>query len=122
MTCAAGNVLHIIHSLSLGGASRALIAAAKYSSRLGNFRHCVVSLMVPDRRAVKLATEAGMTVIDATDRCKFWSEIEQADIVQLHFWNTPEFYELTIQSLPPMRLLIWCHVKVGVRLTSSLRK
>src|SRR5262245_21706924 len=110
MTCAATKVLHVIHCLSLGGASRALIAAAKYSSRLGSFRHRVLSLLAPDRRAVKLATQAGMTVIGVADKSRLCSEIELADIVQFHFWNTPEIHELSKQCLPPMRLLIWCHV------------
>src|SRR5271166_1370037 len=107
MTCAPTKVLHVIHSLSLGGASRALIAAAKYSSRLSDFSHRVLSLLAPDRRAVKLAMQADMTVIGIPDKSKSWSEIEQADIVQLHFWNTPEIYEFSKQCLPPMRLLIW---------------
>lgn len=33
-----------------------------------------------------------------------------ADIIHIHFWNTPEMYSLLEAELPPGRILLTCHV------------
>jgi predicted O-linked N-acetylglucosamine transferase (SPINDLY family)/glycosyltransferase involved in cell wall biosynthesis len=87
-----------------------MLAAAKYSSRLGNFQHRVLSLREIDSYMLPLTEEAGMTWVNAPDRATLEREIEQADIVHLQFWNNPQLYELLRSNLPPMRLVVWCHI------------
>ena len=96
----------MIPQLSLGGAGRALIAAAKYSSRLADFRHDVVSLRRADRRAINLAGEAGITVFATPSKQALWRQMEDADLVQFHYWNAPELREVFIGDLPAMRSLV----------------
>ncbi len=103
-------ILHVIQGFYRGGSGRSLIATAKYSSQLGNFQHRVVSLAAADPGAIEMAKEAGLTVAIATDRDTVLSEIENADIVHLHFWNHPQMYAFLRSELPAMRLLIWFHI------------
>src|SRR5262245_60618756 len=96
-------VLHIIQRLSLGGAGRALIAGAKFSAQLGPFRHKVISLLGPDRRAMRLAQEGGVSVLARLSPAELHDELAAADIVHFHFWNSPQLTELLEADWPPMR-------------------
>ncbi len=103
-------ILHVISSLGPGGASRAAIAIAKYSSRLETIRHSIVSLQDPTPEAVDLAGEAGMNFIRSSDPKDIRYEIEKADIVHLHWWNCPKVMEWMLSDLPEMRMLVWFHI------------
>lgn len=103
-------VLHVIDWLCVGGAARSGMAISKYSSRQGNFQHSIVSLNTPDPYAIALAQKSGMRVQTATDQSTIHHEIEQADIVHVHFWNHPRMYEFLRSDLPAMRLVVWFHV------------
>ena len=103
-------ILHVIQQLNLGGAARALIAASKYSSRLGAFQHRVVSLLPSETDALELARAGGLTVCDVPDRPTILREMASADIVQIHWWNTPQLQSLLRGELPATRLLLWYHV------------
>ncbi|MFZ3138517.1 MAG: glycosyltransferase [Thermodesulfovibrionales bacterium] len=87
-----------------------MIAAAKYSSRLGKLKHSILSLLPAHAEAVALAKESNFRVISQPEKSKILSEIQNADIVQIHFWNTPEMYEFLRSALPPMRLILWYHI------------
>src|SRR5919202_2837360 len=104
------NILHVIQGFYRGGSGRALVATAKYSSQLGSFQHRVVSLAPASPDAIEMAKAAGLSVVNVTDRKTVLSEMENADIVHLHFWNNPQMYEFLHSELPAMRLLIWFHV------------
>lgn len=103
-------IIHIIQGFYSGGSGRALIATAKNSLRLGNFQHRVVSLAAASPTAIEMAEEAGLSVLNSPDRDTLLRELENADIVHLHFWNNPQMYEFLRTELPAMRLLIWFHV------------
>src|SRR5919202_1812390 len=103
-------ILHIMQWVCLGGATRAMIATAKYSSQLGSFEHRVISLQTAVPAASEMAKEAGMTVVDAPDQGTIEREIEHADIVHVHYWNHPQMNEFLRLELPAMRLLMWFHV------------
>lgn len=103
-------VLHIIHRLGDGGASRSLIAMGKYSARRGGFRHRVASLIPATARAIDAAERASMVVVDAPAVPTIQQEAESADLVQVHFWNTPQLYERLRGELPAMRLLVRLNV------------
>ncbi len=103
-------ILHIIQGFYSGGSGRALIATAKNSFQLGRFHHRIVSLAPASPTAIELAKEAGLSVVNTPERETLLSEIENADIVHLHFWNNPQMYEFLRSPLPAMRLLIWFHI------------
>jgi glycosyltransferase involved in cell wall biosynthesis len=106
----ARTIAHVIARLDLGGAGRALIGLARYSAQTGRFRHFLLSLLPPAPRARALAAAAGIEITDGGDRRIATDTLAQADIVQLHFWNSPELYEFLERELPPARLLVWLHV------------
>ena len=83
------HVLHVIQQLSRGGASRALVAAAVSATATGWSRHRIVSLCPPEPGGLKLAGDAGVPVADRTASAHDLAR--EADIVQIHFWNTPSF-------------------------------
>jgi glycosyltransferase involved in cell wall biosynthesis len=101
-------VLHVLKFLSRGGPSRALIAAA--SADENSLSHRVVSLEPADPKSTAPALAAGLTVIDAPDPRLLHAELERADVVHVHFWNSPELYAVLTGPLPPMRLVLSCHV------------
>lgn len=103
-------VLHIMPWVCLGGAARAMIATAKYSSQLGSFEHRLISLQTAVPIAAQMAKEGGMLVLNPPDRASILQEVENADIVQVHYWNQPQMNEFLRLELPAMRLLIWFHV------------
>lgn len=103
-------ILHLIEGVSLGGGTRAVLTAAKYSAYLGDFHHEVISLLPADTRALKLAKQAGVMVYNAPDRETILKTMAQSDIVQIDWWNSPILNELLYSELPPIRLLTWFHV------------
>jgi glycosyltransferase involved in cell wall biosynthesis len=103
-------VLHIISMLSRGGAANDMINTAKYTSKTGGFSHSVVSIVDSEPEARVLALNAGMRIINSPDHKELCNEIRKADIVQVHFWNTPEMYSLLKSDLPEMRIMIRVHV------------
>src|SRR3954453_15583536 len=82
-------VVHLIQRVSRGGAGRAL---AFLTGALTEFDHSVLALDPSPGRAT------------------LRRELAAADLVHVHFWNTPELYELLDSDLPPMRMLLWPHV------------
>lgn len=103
-------ILHVIPVLSTGGAARALVATAKYSSRQGPFIHRVISLRTGAPESLDLAMSAGLTVLQAPDRTTVVQEMMAADVVQVDWWNDPQLQSLLHGDLPPLRLLLWYHV------------
>ncbi|MCW5983231.1 MAG: glycosyltransferase [Bryobacteraceae bacterium] len=105
-------ILHILDRLSGGGPARSLIALAEVQGRLGMpHRHRAVTLL-PDAYpyALILAKRAGIHVLRGPDPSALRKEIAGADIVQVHFWNNPYFYEFLRSAWPAMRLLLWSKI------------
>ena len=100
-------VVHVIQCLSRGGAGRALLALAAATP---DVESSVVSLLAADPLMRSRAEEARIEVLEAPEPAVLRSTLEQADVVQVHFWNTPELYELLRAGLPPCRLAVWAHV------------
>lgn len=110
MTSRTTRVLHVSPFVSLGGAGRAAIAAAKYSSRLGNFHHRVVSLTAPDSAARKLAGDEGLELIHAPPATpELTSALVDTDILHIHFWNHPALRQFLNSRPTATRILVWCH-------------
>ncbi|MDZ7957759.1 MAG: glycosyltransferase family 4 protein [Aulosira sp. DedQUE10] len=105
-------ILHIIDTLSSAGPTRSLIASAKYAAKQGIVQQHRVITLQPKvyPLALILAQQAGVTVIRKPEREILLHEVEQADIVQVHFWNNPEIYNFLRDNLPAMRLLVTLHI------------
>ncbi len=103
-------VLHVIQYLSLGGAGRAMIAAAKYMSQTSDMQHDVVSLLPPEDAAVGFAEQEGMKFIPTSTIDDLRCLIPDYDLIQLQWWNNAEMGSLLREPLPPCRLVAWCHV------------
>ena len=81
--------MHVTQRVSAGGAGRALGFLMR---SLTGFEHRVLALDPWPGEA------------------EAHRELAAADLVQLHFWNTPELYGLLARDLPPMRLVLMPHV------------
>ncbi len=104
-----GKILHVIERLSGGGPTRSLIALISSMSEIGcRHEHRIMSLTsAAYPYALILARKAGATVLRQPSDEQICSEIKAADIVQMHFWNTPAQVEFLIRDLPEMRLCLW---------------
>lgn len=100
-------VVHLVQRLSAGGAGRALLNLAG-TGVCGE--HRVVSLDTAAVGMSALARHSGLEVIEAPGAARLQAELEAADVVHVHFWNTPELYEVLTGELPDTRLLVWVHV------------
>ncbi len=103
-------ILHIIEQLTLGGAGRTLIATSKMVSRFDDYAHQVISIKPPQHQAAALAIQSGIQVLSEPENETLLGTIATADILQVHWWNTPEIYEFLLSDLPPTRFMLWCHV------------
>ena len=104
-------ILHVISQVSLGGGARAAITLAKYSARLGSFDHTLLSLRPATPAGVDWARQAaGVAVHEAPTLADAMAAVAEADLVHLHFWNTPDLYAFLRSAWPPARLVVWLHV------------
>lgn len=103
-------VLHLVWSETLGGGVRAPLAAAKYSTALGNFRHDMAFVLKPETAAIEHARQQGVTPLLVATRDELMALIPRYDIVQLDWWNMPELDAFLRAGIPSARLLTWIHV------------
>jgi glycosyltransferase involved in cell wall biosynthesis len=103
-------IVHIIDRLSSGGASRAAITHARECARKSGDRHEIISLNDAERPARELAESFGIRVISQPARETLVPAVEAADIVHIHFYNTPAIYNFFNLQLPPSRRLLWAHI------------
>jgi ubiquinone/menaquinone biosynthesis C-methylase UbiE/glycosyltransferase involved in cell wall biosynthesis len=104
-------ILHLAAHVG-GGVGKALSGLAVESASVcPEISHSFVFFEPQEKpQFLELITGSGCEVSVAPQPSELKRLIEQADIVQLEFWNHP----LTIQALccndlPAMRLLVWCH-------------
>jgi glycosyltransferase involved in cell wall biosynthesis len=106
------SILSIIPDVCQGGAFRAAVAAAKYSSRLGSYVHKITQAKPGpgDLSAAARARGEGVGIVEYDSWSQLFALASQFDIVQLVWWNSPAMNALLHQFLPPMRLIVWIHV------------
>ncbi|TML77909.1 MAG: glycosyltransferase [Actinobacteria bacterium] len=102
-------VLHLIPALTRGGPSRALLTAAR-STAGPELEHAIASLAPADPWMTRECDGHGVSVSSAPSAGSLRAMLENAGIVQIHFWNSPALYELLSSDLPAIRLLVWSHV------------
>lgn len=103
-------VLHLIPQLSPGGGGRAALAAAGAAAQSGLLSQRIASLRPAHVEMRAAAEAAGIGVLDAPSAAELWEPLRTADVVHLHYWSSPELWELLEAELPPMRLVLWPHV------------
>ncbi len=114
---AALDVLHIIPRFVGGGPERSLLAfaAAERAAAAAN-RHTVAVLEAPVAPRMFLAARRlGVRLAIRPEPAALARLIEDADLVQVHFWNHPALTTL-LRTLPfpPARVLLWSRV-LGTR-------
>jgi hypothetical protein len=102
-------VLHVIERLGRGGAARAMLELARRCRRPATSQ-MVLSLRAPDPKAAELARSADLEILPDGDRALARQAVADADIVHVHFWNTPELYAWLREPLPPVRVVLTVHV------------
>jgi glycosyltransferase involved in cell wall biosynthesis len=110
---AAITLLHIIPRFIGGGPERSLLAFVMQERANGICnRHIVAVLDTPvSVHLLVAARKRGVELLVRPGRDTLAQRIEQADIVQIHFWNHPALWTLLrVQPFPPARVLVWSHV------------
>ena len=108
------HVLHVIECLDKNEVAQATISTTKQSARFGSFDHSIVSLKQADPAVIKQAKDSNIEVYESPSISHLDSLIDDADILQIEYWNAPAINELLHTSLPPHRLAIWFHVAGSV--------
>jgi glycosyltransferase involved in cell wall biosynthesis len=104
-------VLHVVQQLSRGGAARAFVAAAACQQRAGTFTHHILSLLADiEPGARRLAADAELPVTAGAGDANVDALIAAADIVHVHYWNTPELVAFLQRLTSPARIVLTCHV------------
>ena len=104
-------VLHLTAHLG-GGVGKALSGLVLNTPAGSQVRHSFVSLERPEKCQFSGKIEAaGVKISVCPSRSELCNLVEEADIVQLEWWNHPATISaLGSSALPAMRLLLWCHV------------
>lgn len=104
-------VLHVIKVLSgTGGSVRAACDTARALAGLAPVENRIASLLPALPGGLRMAGEAGLEVLDAPDPGTLRRAVEEADVLQVHWWNDPGIYRFLMSDLPPARLLLFVHV------------
>jgi len=105
-------LLHVLPRWLGGGPERGLLELVHQNlTQDRKVQHRVLVLDRPISAPLFIrARHLGVSLVQGSWRAAFSQEIEDADIVVLHFWNHPLFYELLARELPACRLLIQCEV------------
>lgn len=118
------NILHIIEKFYTNGPARSLLAAVKYAKMLGlaqNHNLIILGESVYPPSLIQ-ARQTGVQIIARQPSpARLHELIEQADIVQVHFWNSPILYDFLRADHPAMRLLLWLKV-VGSHAPQSITR
>ena len=104
------SILHIIQTLSGGGAAREMLNISRYSTGSSEYSHQIATLMQSSEHGLALAADAGVSVLDAPAPEQLREAIGDADIVQLEWWNCPELTAFLTSRIPASRFVIRYHV------------
>ncbi len=104
------SILHIIQTLSGGGAAREMLNISRYSTGSSEYSHQISTLMQSSEHGLALAADAGVSVLDAPAPEQLREAIGDADIVQLEWWNCPELTAFLTSRIPASRFVIRYHV------------
>lgn len=111
-------IVHIIERFASTGPERSIVAAAKYA-RMAAIRahpglqqeHIVCTLeKAGSPVAILMARRAGVQVFLGPEPALRQDLLANADIVMVHFWNSPALWQFLRTPLPAARLVIWLKI------------
>ncbi len=102
------NLLHIIPRFIGGGPERHLLALAGAWRSAGiQLRQRILVLEPPASAPLIIqARRLGIELLIAPDLPTIRKAIDEADLVEIRFWNHPRLYDLLRQQLPPARWVL----------------
>src|SRR5689334_13881955 len=107
------NLLHIIPNLGPGGPTRSLTTFVEWSTRnMTNVSHHILTL---EQRAYTILTlrlrRCGAAIFQNHETGQTSELLSRADVVLVHYWNTPLMWRLFAQQTRSVRSLIWVKVR-----------
>ena len=75
--------------------------------RRGSSSHIFVSLAKAEPETAQAFIDEGFSIVDNPSHKQLDELLEQADIVQVNWWNTPEMAAFFARTLPATRLVLW---------------
>jgi len=105
-------ILHITTHLG-GGIGSVVLNYLTKTAKGVDFAHAVVCLGYVDDRATSALKEAGIPFTEhmSAHHQEILAQIENSDIVLIHWWNHPLLSDFLMrEELPPSRVIIWSHV------------
>ena len=101
------NILHITPHLG-GGVGTVLLNWLIYDK---SNCHSIITLDYANENGTRILKENNIKLFSQIPTEQILSEIEQADITVIHFWNHPLLYDFLVRNkLPKSRIIIWSHV------------
>lgn len=105
-------ILHLTPHLG-GGVGKAISSLCLQAMGApSGMRHSIVCLESPEKAVfLRRILDAGGRVCVAPGVDRLAELIAAADVIHLDWWNHPAIFPALCRSkLPPMRLVVWCHV------------
>jgi glycosyltransferase involved in cell wall biosynthesis len=106
-------VLHLIDKIGAGGPVRSLLALVSNTraARPLDSHHLVALCEGGYPPLLFAAKRLGIDVIRAPDLAALEDGIAEADVVLVHFWNTPALWSLLSRKLPAARVVFWMKIR-----------
>lgn len=105
-------ILHLTSHLGAGLGTVIMDWVKKENAR-EPYKHEILCLDYANEKAQRWAEEndipMGWNKVEPKTRFILYESIADADIVVLHFYDHPMIYELLSWTLPPCRMVAWCH-------------
>ena len=103
-------VLHVIDCVDEGPVALAALEMARFFNQKSSCKnHTIVSLLKPSSPGLRRAQGYGVDVDSGSGETFLSYHVRNADIVQVHLFNTPSIERFLRLNLGPKRLLIWNH-------------
>ena len=101
------SVVHLVPRISRGGGTASPLNIARQLQRRESSSHVFVSLAKAEPETARAFEEEAFPIIDAPSHKQLDELLEQVDIVQVNWWNTPEMAAFFARTLPATRLVLW---------------
>jgi glycosyltransferase involved in cell wall biosynthesis len=103
-------IIHILPRIAPGGGTQSPRNVVRHLQKDGFSHHTFVSLVPADPEVSAKLKKEGFGVVDAPKKLALLEIIDQADVVQIDWWNDPVLYNLLTSNWPAARIVIWSHI------------
>ena len=101
-------LLHLLDSVGAGGPFRSLLEVVKHSAKL---QHSAIALATEGYPPLLFeGRKLGLNVTRGADAGEIERQIQEADLVLIHFWNSPRLWNFITNDPPKARYAIWSKV------------